>query len=101
MFEVLVSVGAAVGQQKRRTKGGSSLRVRGTGGHNPRIQSNGRFIPACAGNGTHWHNLLPCKTVHPCVCGEREYKTVFKYLSSGSSLRVRGTVFPSSFSRFV
>ena len=49
---------------------GSSPRVRGTRGLDPRQGLGDRFIPACAGN-TGSAGLWPQpKTVHPRVCGE-------------------------------
>ena len=50
---------------------GSSPRVRGTRGASARVPSQGRFIPACAGNAGNGAARLHGATVHPRVCGER------------------------------
>ncbi len=71
--------------------GGSSPRVRGTASTQsvPRLQ--GRFIPACAGNGSLRPTYWPATSVHPRVCGERVSPAAAETIRSGSSPRVRGT----------
>ena len=73
--------------------GGSSPRVRGTGGTGACGWRGCRFIPACAGNGS----ASPCPTrptpVHPRVCGERGPENRAVLRAVGSSPRVRGTDF--------
>ena len=52
----------------------------------------GRVIPACAGNrASAWSGQLGFPG-HPCVCGEQSIVGAPDSSSSGSSLRVRGTV---------
>jgi len=51
-----------------------------------------RFIPACAGNATLNDSLVPGGSVHPRVCGERQYWRGDKSWQTGSSPRVRGTL---------
>ena len=71
---------------------GSSPRVRGTERRRRVFVVGYRFIPACAGNGSHARVIRPLQTVHPRVCGERGKSAVFVRLPTGSSPRVRGTV---------
>ena len=84
---------------------GSSPRMRGTRGENPKGQLRGRFIPAYAGNTSGCRkNIIP-DTVHPRVCGEHFPFSAGSAISSGSSPRMRGTLFLSfhmqSFLRFI
>ena len=70
---------------------GSSPRVRGTGGRDPRFRHGVRIIPACAGNSVR-DPVVPARMPdHPRVCGEQgEYPGHLSCLL-GSSPRVRGT----------
>ena len=72
---------------------GSSPRMRGT----PRTLAEGsrlyRFIPAYAGNAPCLSHLDDGLSVHPRVCGEREYTLGLALLLGGSSPRMRGTRF--------
>ena len=90
---------------------GSSPRVRGTGRPQRFRAPAGRFIPACAGNGSTPENRVAClsvhprvcgerpdrapgsgrRAVHPRVCGERYSREVLHATAFGSSPRVRGT----------
>ena len=70
---------------------GSSPRVRGTGGRLRRRSRQGRFIPACAGNGPCLRFRSIRTTVHPRVCGERAGRPRQEGAGEGSSPRVRGT----------
>ena len=92
---------------------GSSPRVRGTGFFSCRHYSLLRFIPACAGNsipvracvppstvhpacaGNSYctRSVIPGQTVHPRVCGEQSRVAISLTRDTGSSPRVRGTVF--------
>ncbi len=78
-------------EQRGEVYSGSAPRVRGTG-LNGRLKLNdGRFSPACAGNGVgHWplHWIQP---VQPRVCGERNVMASAVPLAAGSAPRVRGT----------
>ncbi len=70
---------------------GSSPRVRGTDLPVRHREIEGRFIPACAGNGlSRWIRCRP-PTVHPRVCGERGGDGDILGNHDGSSPRVRGT----------
>ena len=72
---------------------GSSPRVRGTGPHVTSRRCMVRFIPACAGN-SFGHVVIPMSvSVHPRVCGEQSLNATSELKESGSSPRVRGTVF--------
>ena len=72
---------------------GSSPRVRGTGLLYRDSVFQRRFIPACAGNGPAGPPLPEVDPVHPRVCGERSTARPRRMAGSGSSPRVRGTVF--------
>ncbi len=52
-----------------------------------------RFIPAGAGNTTPWQTQRPPKSVHPRGCGEHLNLAAANSWRSGSSPRVRGTLF--------
>ena len=71
---------------------GSSPRVRGTANSRRGGSASGRFIPACAGNGSARSLSMGVPTVHPRVCGERSVGCSARMKSAGSSPRVRGTV---------
>ena len=58
-------------------------------------ETGGRFIPACAGNSFLIGSECQFTTVHPRVCGEQSLAGLDFGLLSGSSPRVRGTVFLS------
>ncbi len=70
---------------------GSSPRVRGTRLWRRVRGSQGRFIPACAGNATVSNGRAWRDTVHPRVCGERYESHAVDFRDGGSSPRVRGT----------
>ena len=74
-------------------KPGSSPRVRGTHDHGDAFERFGGIIPACAGN-TSSSTAKSGKTGdHPRVCGEHAIKAAMNESSSGSSPRVRGTLY--------
>ena len=73
------------------TPSGSSPRVRGTVERNDALESQDRFIPACAGNRHAKLILTRWVTVHPRVCGEQSSVRVTPFKNGGSSPRVRGT----------
>ena len=50
-----------------------------------------RFIPAHAGNSGHTAAQRPLASVHPRACGELKDSQFGRYVSSGSSPRMRGT----------
>ena len=52
-----------------------------------------RFIPACAGNRIERPRVSTTDPVHPRVCGEQQIALKKRGLASGSSPRVRGTVY--------
>ena len=76
-----------------RRSAGSSPRVRGTGSAHMLRQQGSRFIPACAGNRGFMASVGAAIPVHPRVCGEQFIQSVLAEGGSGSSPRVRGTVF--------
>ena len=85
--------------------GGSSPRVRGTGGELTEADIMARFIPACAGNSALADQRYSRGSVHPRVCGEQRKAVFTMSRIFGSSPRVRGTDYPASarhlFSRFI
>jgi len=70
---------------------GSAPRVRGTEYCSTWKPNNGRFSPACAGNGPTTRPTTPRKSVQPRVCGERSLESSMSSCSRGSAPRVRGT----------
>ena len=76
---------------ERRTRSGSSPRVRGTGKVLVVQLLANRFIPACAGNSIYWQTNEDASTVHPRVCGEQADDLTAQAGVAGSSPRVRGT----------
>ncbi len=70
---------------------GSSPRVRGTPGACSHGYRDWRFIPACAGNARPSARGAAPSSVHPRVCGERQYTIHGIVAQDGSSPRVRGT----------
>ena len=74
-----------------REPDGSSPRVRGTRPRAGGSPTEGRFIPACAGNSLESLPLRPPRPVHPRVCGELGKANFSDLVDSGSSPRVRGT----------
>ena len=72
---------------------GSSPRVRGTVAEILLRVPGRRFIPARAGNGSPFLIWSPPRTVHPRACGERLFAAASASPSSGSSPRVRGTIY--------
>ncbi len=84
---------------------GSSPRVRGTELVESCSPGPYRFIPACAGNGRPAPDERRTIAVHPRVCGERTMTAPSRRHQSGSSPRVRGTVFgvfrAQTFARFI
>ena len=86
----------SISARLRRLANGSSPRVRGTAlmeAGTPRIW---RFIPACAGNSIADYICVQRLTVHPRVCGEQVLSCFNLLPRSGSSPRVRGTVYAAS-----
>ncbi len=71
---------------------GSSPRVRGTRGRLLDHRVIGRFIPACAGNTTPPMSSSIFPAVHPRVCGEHSTRWRTPSGMTGSSPRVRGTL---------
>ena len=71
---------------------GSSPRVRGTRYVKDAVESQYRFIPACAGNSPASNRRRAAPTVHPRVCGELGATGAAGSCTSGSSPRVRGTL---------
>src|ERR1700726_2440527 len=53
--------------------------------------SEGRFIPAHAGNASWTTCPTPWKPVHPRACGERKNAMTLLMVETGSSPRMRGT----------
>ena len=74
-------------------KYGSSPRVRGTGPIFFAREQSLRFIPACAGNRSPYRARQSQQPVHPRVCGEQAFLKSAEISRSGSSPRVRGTVY--------
>ncbi len=74
------------------TLGGSSPRVRGTAPRRKAPRAPHRFIPARAGNGSSCKPSGSRTSVHPRACGERHTEVRRSSVGSGSSPRVRGTV---------
>ena len=70
---------------------GSSPRLRGTWGIHRIPRSCHRFIPALAGNITHYRPPVSAGTVHPRACGEHRCFGVRLFRGCGSSPRLRGT----------
>ena len=73
------------------SSGGSSPRARGTDSRHRCAPGGGRFIPACAGNGTRSRVSAGTISVHPRVRGERPVASTAAWLKAGSSPRARGT----------
>ena len=65
--------------------------MRGTAGRTRLPQTPSRFIPARAGNGSHFQIRNSRPPVHPRACGERWFICHGFSLLVGSSPRVRGT----------
>ena len=59
-------------RKQRKTRTGSSPRVRGTLQNRVEPDRPGRFIPACAGNTRLATASTSCRSVHPRVCGEHD-----------------------------
>ena len=78
---------------ERRGHVGSSPRVRGTVAPGLYDIEISRFIPAGAGNGACCRMVRPDSAVHPRGCGERAGLKSKGQAMTGSSPRVRGTVF--------
>ena len=72
---------------------GSSPRVRGTRNPVALFLPRMRFIPARAGNALPWPQASCSWPVHPRACGERSYQVSAAGTVTGSSPRVRGTLF--------
>jgi len=72
---------------------GSSPRVRGTCHRAIFIILCNRFIPACAGNIILSATTLHSVPVHPRVCGEHATPVYGELRYTGSSPRVRGTLY--------
>ena len=71
---------------------GSAPRVRGTGVALGTAIQQGRFSPACAGNGAGGGAFEKMGAVQPRVCGERHHAASAFAPLAGSAPRVRGTV---------
>ncbi len=65
--------------------------MRGTGGERERDREDGRFSPACAGNGEAHRAGARGYAVQPRVCGERLPAKATRFAADGSAPRVRGT----------
>ena len=76
---------------------GSSPRVRGTPDQRLVGQVHRRFIPAGAGNARARFRRSADPPVHPRGCGERAWHGERRGAKSGSSPRVRGTLFDRAF----
>ncbi len=72
---------------------GSSPRVRETCSTNMTFLKPLRFIPACAGNVSVIRSDNELHTVHPRVCGKRFGNALATRIESGSSPRVRETLY--------
>ena len=60
-----------------------------------KLISPSRFIPACAGNALLKRKDVSNDAVHPRVCGERFAPNTADMRKTGSSPRVRGTLYYS------
>ena len=78
-------------RHKRAYGRGSAPRVRGTAAHGRPDRPEGRFSPACAGNGSWATRSSVMASVQPRVCGERSVLRLAFSGSGGSAPRVRGT----------
>ena len=76
---------------RRRSRMGSSPRVRGTDIVRASCLLIGRIIPACAGNSAYAASRLNKARDHPRVCGEQCLTGCRRWGLQGSSPRVRGT----------
>ncbi len=72
--------------------GGSSPRTRGTPYRQRPKRSDGRFIPAHAGNTPFRHRTFRRQSVHPRARGEHPPAPTTRQVGSGSSPRTRGTL---------
>ena len=72
---------------------GSSPRLRGTVARACTMRGYRRFIPAPAGNRVSIHNFKYKDPVHPRACGEQASIAKMTATASGSSPRLRGTVY--------
>ena len=72
---------------------GSSPRLRGTLLALVKYDLAARFIPAFAGNARRARRECWCWSVHPRVCGERAHANSAASMATGSSPRLRGTLF--------
>ena len=77
---------------RRRSRRGSSPRVRGTASMLTVRSAEEGIIPACAGNRVMLFMKSGKDWDHPRVCGEQTFTFDTELLSQGSSPRVRGTV---------
>ena len=87
----------ACGEQLEHVRGasalrGSSPRMRGTGQAGCRSRYQGRFIPAHAGNRNRHGSAVERGPVHPRACGEQLQRLLAMMGVTGSSPRMRGTV---------
>ena len=55
-----------------------------------RESANDRLIPACAGKTSVETSAIASMKAHPRVCGENRRSEMFRWLTPGSSPRVRG-----------
>ncbi len=81
-----------VREATRMRMSGSSPRARGTLHRSPRLRSDYRFIPACAGNASFSFSEISEISVHPRVRGERHKIGSHQPHEHGSSPRARGTL---------
>ncbi len=70
---------------------GSSPRVWGTPAREKFRRKTARFIPTCVGNATRNEDAHSSESVHPHVCGERNWPPSVLAFVIGSSPRVWGT----------
>ena len=71
---------------------GSSPHARGTPVGGRHVDTDQRFIPACAGNATTWVSPASVRPVHPRMRGERRHRCGQHRLKTGSSPHARGTL---------
>ena len=71
---------------------GSSPHARGTPVGGRHVDTDQRFIPACAGNAPSATSKASAKSVHPRMRGERQCLAATRLKSVGSSPHARGTL---------
>ena len=80
-----------ISRARCRCRTGSSPRMRGTPRNTGPTCWDGRFIPAHAGNTRFRRAASRPLAVHPRACGEHLIPAAIRFLSIGSSPRMRGT----------